>query len=417
VRGYFDQATGGFINAIVFADGTQLGLADIVTRINTVVSVGTAGADTLTGRAFDDLLQGLGGDDLLSGGVGNDTLLGGDGNDTLNGDVGNDVLTDTSGNNLLQGGWGDDHYTGGSGNDVFRDEGGLQTVGTGKAAQTVWSESGSDTYTLQAGFGHDSLYEANYVTSPYYQQVSPYGTKGNDVVEFGAGILASDLVVERGVGSPTAVRIRSRVSGDTLDIVTGDIETFKFADGTQWVWSDVLEKFRQSQSQTITGTTGKDSLVGGIGDDTISGLAGNDTLSGGVGNDRLIGGKGNDTYLFQRGGGQDVILDQDSTLFNSDLLKVGDASSSQLWLTRSGNNLDISVIGTTDKVTIEGWYASSANRIEKITALGDNKSLSYSKVNALVTAMATFAPPAQGQTTLPANVQASLSKVLASSWV
>jgi hypothetical protein len=74
------------------------------------------------------------------------------------------------------------------------------------------------------------------------------------------------------------------------------------------------------------------------------------------------------------------------------------------------------VIGTTDKVTIEGWYASSNNRVEKITAADDAKSLSASKVNALVTAMAGFTPPAQGQTTLPADVQASLTKVLASSW-
>ena len=66
-------------------------------------------------------------------------------------------------------------------------------------------------------------------------------------------------------------------------------------------------------------------------------------------------------------------------------------------------------------VTIQDWYLGGSHQVEKITA-GDGKSLASTKVNALVTAMSAFAPPAQGQTTLPANVDAALSKVIASSW-
>jgi hypothetical protein len=65
---------------------------------------------------------------------------------------------------------------------------------------------------------------------------------------------------------------------------------------------------------------------------------------------------------------------------------------------------------------IQDWYLSSNNRVEKITALGDNKSLSASKVNALVTAMAKFSAPGEGVTALPAATQTSLTKILASSW-
>jgi hypothetical protein len=39
-----------------------------------------------------------------------------------------------------------------------------------------------------------------------------------------------------------------------------------------------------------------------------------------------------------------------------------------------------------------------------------------SKVDALVAAMAAFAPPAAGQTTLPPAYQTALSPVIASSW-
>ena len=166
---------------------------------------------------------------------------------------------------------------------------------------------------------------------------------------------------------------------------------------------------------TLTGTSGKDTLKGKDGNDTLNGLAGNDTLAGGKGDDLLNGGKGNDTYLFGEGDGHDTIVDSDSTWLNSDLLKIGAAKSNQLWFTRSGNNLDVSVIGTQDRVTIQDWYLGSSHYVEKITA-ADGKSLSYSKVQGMVNAMASFAPPAQGQATLPGNTSVAITKLIASSW-
>jgi len=161
---------------------------------------------------------------------------------------------------------------------------------------------------------------------------------------------------------------------------------------------------------------GNDRLDGGAGNDSLNGGLGADTLTGGLGNDTLVGDKGNDTYLFARGDGQDTIVDKDSTWFNSDALKVANAKSSQLWFTRAGNNLDIAIIGTTDKVTVQDWFASSANRLEKITALGDNKTLNLSKLNSLVSAMSGFAASASASTDLPANTPKAVTQLIASSW-
>jgi Ca2+-binding RTX toxin-like protein len=36
---------------------------------------------------------------------------------------------------------------------------------------------------------------------------------------------------------------------------------------------------------------------------------GNDVLKGGAGDDQLSGGSGNDTFVFQKGGGRDVVTD------------------------------------------------------------------------------------------------------------
>jgi Ca2+-binding RTX toxin-like protein len=313
---------------------------------------------------------------LTVGGGGNDTLIG-----TGLGDL---SLSGGGGNDLISGGAFNERLIGGAGQD---------TVGGGL---------GADTVVFDRGDGQDLVH-----------------ADGADVIELGAGIARTDLSVGKLGASGAGAVVLGLGSTDTITLDgAGGWATLalSFADGSRVTGAEIMTLATRPDNLTLTGTAGKDTLTGQDGNDTLSGLAGNDSLSGGKGNDRLIGGKGNDTYLFERGGGQDVILDQDSTWFNSDLLKVSGATSRQLWLTRSGSNLDISVIGTTDKVTIEGWYASSNNRIEKITAVGDNKSLSYSKVNALVTAMAAFAPPAQGQTTLPSNVQTSLSKLLASSW-
>jgi hypothetical protein len=46
----------------------------------------------------------------------------------------------------------------------------------------------------------------------------------------------------------------------------------------------------------------------------------------------------------------------------------------------------------------------------------DNKVLLDSRVENLVQAMAAFAPPAAGQTSLPQNIQDALAPVLAANW-
>ena len=49
--------------------------------------------------------------------------------------------------------------------------------------------------------------------------------------------------------------------------------------------------------QTLSGTSGPDSIQGGYGNDTISGGAGDDTLVGAAGTDSLSGGDGADTFV------------------------------------------------------------------------------------------------------------------------
>ncbi|MDI1258086.1 calcium-binding protein [Aquabacterium sp.] len=68
-----------------------------------------------------------------------------------------------------------------------------------------------------------------------------------------------------------------------------------------------------------------------------------------------------------------------------------------------------------DKFTINNWYANAANQVESVK-LSDGKTLTPSNVDNLVNAMASFTPPALGQTTLPANYQTALNPVIAANW-
>jgi Ca2+-binding RTX toxin-like protein len=294
-------------------------------------------------------------DNLLTGTGGNDSLYGGIGSDTLSGGAGADTLT------------------GGAGADVYEFD----------------LQSGND---LVHADGQDTLL------------IHGVGSTGVSIGKLGATGADIEVLSLQGGGTITLDQF-STLNGLQL----------RFDDGKTLAWSAIQAAATKPNNLTLNGTAKADVLTGKDGNDTLNGSAGNDTLAGGKGNDSLIGGKGNDTYLFNRGDGQDVIVDTDSTLFNSDLLKLGGATSKQLWLTKSGSNLDIKILGTQDKVTVQNWFAGSANQVEKITA-SDGKSLSASKVNALVNAMASFTPPADAAS-LPANTPAAVTKLVTSSWV
>jgi Ca2+-binding RTX toxin-like protein len=172
----------------------------------------------------------------------------------------------------------------------------------------------------------------------------------------------------------------------------------------------------------LEGYSGNDTIYGGNGNDLIVGWAGDDVLDGGAGNDTLYGGdgrvsvSGNDTYLFGLGDGQDTIIELNSGVADQDTLQMKSGiGNDQLWFRHVGNNLEVSIIGTNDKVTVQNWYTGSANHVEQFRTT-DGHLLLDSQVENLVQAMAVFSPPAAGQTTLPQNYQDQLAPVLAANW-
>jgi Ca2+-binding RTX toxin-like protein len=104
-----DSGVTGVVNVnLVTGSSTNTILgSDTLVPVTVENVVGSPGADTITGNAFDNFVNGKAGDDTATGGDGADTLVGGAGGDSLSGQAGNDAIQPGTGNDpLVDGGAG-----------------------------------------------------------------------------------------------------------------------------------------------------------------------------------------------------------------------------------------------------------------------------------------------------------------------
>ena len=320
-----DGATFSLIEQVEFlADGTVWDLD----TIKTLVLTGTGGNDIILGYSTDDVLSGF------------------DGNDTLTGKAGNDVLIGGTGNDVLQGG------------------------------------TGNDTYRFVRGDGQDTI------------------TDGGDPAEMDIlhleDLALTDVAIFRAANGDLRISLNDLSGGVTVtgyyNIPANRIERIEFNDDSV-VDSLMLDALTVVP---ITGTAGNDVLVGtefddillGLGgDDVISGGSGADTLSGGAGNDVLKGEIGNDVYQYAAGDGQDTIVDLDATAGNIDRIQfAADISFSQVKASRSGNDLILSLTGTTGQITVTAYFQNESvtSAVERIEFLADGTVWDVSTIRSLV---------------------------------
>jgi Ca2+-binding RTX toxin-like protein len=169
-----------------------------------------------------------------------------------------------------------------------------------------------------------------------------------------------------------------------------------------------------SGANAIAGSSGANTLTGADGNDTLDGAGGNDTLVAGIGDDVLTGDDGAHLYQMSRGDGADRITVSDSDSAADQLKFSGTVNYDQLWFSQAGSDLVISIIGTNDKMTVEGWYTSGKDQLDRIE-VADGDWLLTSDVEGLVTAMASLTPPPFGQTELTQQQQQQLAPALAAS--
>jgi Ca2+-binding RTX toxin-like protein len=297
----------------------------------------------------------------LLGTAGNDTLMGYSSNDTINGDQGNDTLNGEGGNDTLYGGEGNDILNGGAGNDIL--------IG-GIGNDTLSGGAGSDIYRFSRGWGQDTINNNDSSTDKVdaIEAMTLFGTDYDDVL----------------------------------------------AD-----WDNLGELHGGAGNDSLDGGKGSNRLYGEAGDDVLRtdlNDSDNNLLAGGAGNDTLYGSYNSDTYLFNLGDGVDTIVETGSRTGAVDVLRFGsDIDAEELWLSRSGNDLKLQVIGTDDSVSIKNWYSSSSYQVEQLQ-VADGRALTASQVQNLVNAMASFGVPAGGEGNLTADQRQQLDVVIAANW-
>lgn len=249
----------------------------------------------------------------------------------------------------------------------------------GRGNDSLMGGAGADRYYFHRGDGADTVYDVG-------------GDGFTDVIEFGAGISADDIVVHR-----DGVNLVLTVTGQAGDQITVKkwfesyrgpepgaykIERLQFADGSTLVMEDLVQ---QLMAESNRSSDGPDSLVGfweqvdhlsgGNGNDTLVAVGPNDVLDGGAGDDTLrattewddggtyTGGLGDDfiapggsdnTIVYRRGDGSDTL----GSWSWRDQLRLGEGiSMDELTARRDGDDLVLGFAGSdSDRILVRQWF-------------------------------------------------------------
>jgi Ca2+-binding RTX toxin-like protein len=338
------------LDRISFDDGKTLSVQEVEALVKTH---GTSGNDTLGNSSYFNT------NDRFYGGDGNDRIYAYGGSDELYGEEGNDSLYGQDGDDLLAGGTGDDALEGGT---------------------------GSDTYLYNDGDGHDTI------TNSATDSAASY-----DKLQFGPGLKLADFELLRegydilfkkkdGTGS---VKLRDWFynanrkldeivfeDGTSLDVEA--VETLVEVRGTggndtmgNSSYFNTNDRFYGGDgNDRIYAYGGNDVLHGEGGNDSLYGQDGSDTLMGGAGNDTLEGGTGSDTYVYRSGDGHDTLNNYASTgASDYDKLSFEEGIYAEdITLSRSGNNLILTLNDGSGSIQIQSWYASDSRyKLDEIT--------------------------------------------------
>ena len=114
-------------------------------------------------------------------------------------------------------------------------------------------------------------------------------------------------------------------------------------------------------------------------------------ITGGTGvTGATLDGGGNDFYEFTSTFGDDTVNNASASAPHGQVLFGSGVTAQDLWLTHTGNNLQIDLLGTTEHVTFTNWFSSTGTQADNII-LSDGYQLTNAQVSSLVSVMATYA--------------------------
>jgi len=261
----------------------------------------------------------------VRGFLGDDTLQGGDGDDFIRGEAGADVHDGGAGND-----WA--YYVGSSA---------AITIDLGAGTSSGGEATGDSFISIERVFGSKFADSITGDTGANYLR----GFFGNDTINGGGGddFLQGDFgadVLNGGAGSDWAY-YASALEGVVVNLGNPALNTGE-ATGDSY-----------NSIENLVGGRFDDVLTGDSGDNTLRGFLGDDILNGGAGNDTLRGEAGLDTFVFEVGGGNDVIIDWIDADDLLDLTDFGFADSAAAIASAAQVGSDVVFTIGSDSITIE----------------------------------------------------------------
>lgn len=319
-----------------------------------------------TGNDLDNILTGNAAANVLAGGLGDDTYMvgnedtvieaAGEGTDTviaaesftLGSNVENLTLTGTfaidgTGNDL------DNILIGNEGENILEGGAGADTLAGGK---------GDDIYIVDA---HDSAVEVVDQGIDTVRSAASH-TLGANIENLtltgGANIDGSGNALDNVLtGNEGANLLSGGAGNDTYVVDAGDTVDEAFGEGTDTVESSFSYVLGDHvENLTLTGTDAIDA----------TGNALDNALAGNVADNILTGGAGDDVYRFGRGSGQDLVVDNDETAGNLDSIQIVDVATEDLLVSRSNDDLILSIHGATDQLSVQAFFLDSSHQVEQI---------------------------------------------------
>jgi hypothetical protein len=342
---------------------------------------------------------------------GNNTLAVGDGSHDL-------IRTDFStGNNTLTAGNGSNDYldatsshgvnnlTVGSGSNNILDV----SFGAGNDTLTTMTGS-SDWLDAESSSGNNTLVTGNGTNN----QLDTSFSSGNNTLTAGNG---SNTYLNAGVTQGINILRAGDGNTDTLDVgFSTKNNTLTAGNGN----GDYLTANSSSGNNILTAGNGSNDIFSAVWS------TGQNTFNAGTGTTTFYGGEGYTTYRVGSTFGQDVLWNSGSSAGQGASTVLGEVdfgageTSQNLWFTQSGSDLVVRLLGTSDTITIKGWFGSNAGAQVQAFYVSNGFKLSNTAVAALVTAMAnyqtahsTFNPAAA--TSMPTDT--TLQSAITSAWV
>jgi Ca2+-binding RTX toxin-like protein len=275
--------------------------------------------------------------------------------DTMIGNTGANSLTGNAGNDTLNGGAGADSLTGGANNDIF-----VLDDTTFSGIDTIQDFNSSNDKIIIANLF--PYYDPWVHTITDYVQITDSGSNsilkvdidggGNSFVQVATIIGVTGLTNELALQNSDTVRTYNTISG------TSGADTLTGGANFDYIFADY-------GNDTLYGGAGNDRLDGAWDNDTLYGQDGNDVLEAGSGNDTLYGGAGAD-ILYSHGGNDIFVLD-DTTFSGVDTIQDFNSSNDKIDIADVLVGYDALTEAITDFVQIT---TSGSNSILSVDADG-----------------------------------------------